>query len=117
MNLPLVFIYKFRKKEIQIQPPGEPREHRLGEVLQGRWKSKCNIILSFFSLNLSFIFKWHFDKFQIQPPGEPLEHHLCEVQQGRSKSKFNITLSYSIVLFFWFRFPLSKLFRNKKDLI
>ena len=23
---------KFRKKEIQLQPPREPREHRLGEV-------------------------------------------------------------------------------------
>ena len=47
VNLPLVFTYKFRKKEIQLQPPEEPREHRLGEVLQGRSKSKFNIILSF----------------------------------------------------------------------
>ena len=38
MNLHLVFIYKFRKKDIQLQPPGEPREHRLDEVLQGRSK-------------------------------------------------------------------------------
>ena len=29
-----------------IQAPGEPREHRLGEVLQGRLKSKFIIILS-----------------------------------------------------------------------
>ena len=36
VNLPLVYIYKFRKKEIQLQPPGEPREHRLGEVRQGQ---------------------------------------------------------------------------------
>ena len=63
MNFPLVLnIYKFRKKEIQLQSPGEPREHRLGEVLQGRSKSKFNIILSisFFSLNIP----------QNQPPGE-----------------------------------------------
>ena len=25
---------------MQLQPPGEPREHRLGEVLQGRSKYK-----------------------------------------------------------------------------
>ena len=48
VNLPLVFINKFRKKVIQLQPPGEPREHRIGEVLQGRSKYKFNIILSFF---------------------------------------------------------------------
>ena len=28
--LPFVFIYKIYKKEIQIQPPGEPREQHLG---------------------------------------------------------------------------------------
>ena len=55
--------------------PGEPREHRLGEVLQ--WKLKLNLI----------------------SPGEDREYHLGEVLQGRSKSKFNIILSYSIVLF------------------
>ena len=38
-NLPL--------REIQLQPPGEPGEHRLGEVLQERSKSKFNIILSY----------------------------------------------------------------------
>ena len=50
VNFPLVFIYKFRKDFFinQIQPLGEPREHRLGEVLQGRSKLKFNIILSFF---------------------------------------------------------------------
>ena len=32
VNLPMVFIYKFCKKEILIQPPGEPRKHKLGEV-------------------------------------------------------------------------------------
>ena len=35
MNLSIAFIYKFRVKEIQIQPPGEPREHHLCEVRQG----------------------------------------------------------------------------------
>ena len=34
--------------------PGEPREHHLGEVLQGRSKSKFNIILS----NLIVLFFW-----------------------------------------------------------
>ena len=92
-NFPLVFKYKFRRTEIQLQPTGDPREHRLGEVLQGRSKSKFNHII-FFSLNLPlvFIFKWHFDKFQNQTPGEPRECNLCEVLQGRSKSKFNIIL-------------------------
>ena len=42
-----IYTYKFRMKEIQLQPSGEPREHRLGEVLQGWSKSKFNIILSF----------------------------------------------------------------------
>ena len=37
LNLPMLFIYKFRKKELQLHPPGEPR---LCEVLQGRSKSK-----------------------------------------------------------------------------
>ena len=36
VNLPLVFINKFHNKEIQLQPAGEPREQRLGEVVQGR---------------------------------------------------------------------------------
>ena len=43
----LVFIHNLCKKENQLQPPGEPREHRLGEVLQGRSKSNFNIILHF----------------------------------------------------------------------
>ena len=30
----MVNIYKFHKKEILIQPPGEPREQRLGDVRQ-----------------------------------------------------------------------------------
>ena len=34
MNLPMVFIYKFCTKEIEVQPPGEPREQHLGEVRQ-----------------------------------------------------------------------------------
>ena len=32
VNLPKVNIYKFPKKEILIQPPGEPREQHLGDV-------------------------------------------------------------------------------------
>ena len=39
--------YIFTEKNL-IQSPGEPREHRLGEVLQGSSKSKFNIILSYF---------------------------------------------------------------------
>ena len=35
VNLSLVFIYKFYKKEIPSQPPGEPREQHIGEVGQG----------------------------------------------------------------------------------
>ena len=31
-NLPIVIIYKFCKKSILIQPPGEPREHHPSEV-------------------------------------------------------------------------------------
>ena len=47
VNLPLVFIYKFCKKEIKLQQPGKPWEHRLGEVPQGRLKSKFNMTLSY----------------------------------------------------------------------
>ena len=32
VNLPLVLSYEFNKNEIQIQLPGEPQEHHLGEV-------------------------------------------------------------------------------------
>ena len=32
VSLPMVNIYKFCKKEILIQPPGEPREQHLGDV-------------------------------------------------------------------------------------
>ena len=35
---------------INIQPPGEPREHHLGKVLQERSKSKFNIILFYNSV-------------------------------------------------------------------
>ena len=56
VNLPLVFICKFREKEINLQPPGEPREHRLDEVIQGRSKSKFNI---------SFLFQSSFDIFSV----------------------------------------------------
>ena len=34
------------------QAPGEPREHHLGELLQGRSKSKFNIIPSYLVLYL-----------------------------------------------------------------
>ena len=52
----------YKIKEIQLQPPGEPREHHLGEVLQGRTKSKFNIayyLLFFkysFSIHLLLVF-------------------------------------------------------------
>ena len=36
VNLPIVIIYKFCK--ILIQPPGEPREHHLGEVRPKRFE-------------------------------------------------------------------------------
>ena len=63
--------------KFQNQPPGESREHLLGEVLQGRVKSK-----------FGFIFKCHFGKFKNQPPTRRTsrEHYLGEVLQGRSKS-------------------------------
>ena len=96
VNLPLVFIYKFRKKEIQLQPPGEPREHRLGQVLQGRSKSKFNIILSFI---ISIFLSSSGILINFKPTiWEPREHRLGEVLQGRSKSKLNIILPYSIFL-------------------
>ena len=40
--------------KFQNQPPGEPREHHLGEVLQGRSKSKFYITLSY--LIVLFVF-------------------------------------------------------------
>ena len=40
MNLPGVIIYFYFEKKVLIQPPGEPREHYLCDVLQGREKSK-----------------------------------------------------------------------------
>jgi hypothetical protein len=36
VNLPMVNIYKFYKKKILIQPPGEPREQHIGDVRQKR---------------------------------------------------------------------------------
>ena len=41
------FYFYFVKKKCKSNPPGEPREHRLGEVLQGKSKPKLNIILSY----------------------------------------------------------------------
>ena len=57
MNLPLVIIYRFYEKKIQIHSSGEPGEQHLGEVRQGTLK----------------------------PPGEPQEHRLGEVLQGKIK--------------------------------
>jgi hypothetical protein len=34
VSLPIVNLYKFCKREILIQPPGEPREQHLGDVRQ-----------------------------------------------------------------------------------
>ena len=48
MNLPMVFIYKFCTKEIEVQPPGEPREQHLGEV-QAAQKFNINNHHNFFS--------------------------------------------------------------------
>ena len=47
LNLILVIIFKCHFDTFQNQPPGEPRKHHLGEVLQGRSKSKFNITLSY----------------------------------------------------------------------
>ena len=46
---PMSIIFKchFDFDKFQSQPPGEPREHHLGEVVQGRSKSKFNIKLSY----------------------------------------------------------------------
>ena len=57
--LPLVFILKYGFYKFQNQPPGEPREHHLVEVLQGRSKYKYNIPLVdskvFFLVQVSII--------------------------------------------------------------
>ena len=54
VNLPIVFIFFYFVKKVPIQPPGEPREHHLGEVLQGRSRSKFNIILYYLIWKLCF---------------------------------------------------------------
>ena len=54
LNLPLVFHFD----KFQSLPPGEPREHHLGEVLQVRSKSKFNITLSY-SIVLFFSSGFH----------------------------------------------------------
>ena len=54
LNLPLVFIFKQHFDRFKNQPPGEPQEHHLGEVLQGRSKSNFNVILSY-SIVLYFL--------------------------------------------------------------
>ena len=89
MNLPLVFIYKLHKEEIQLQLPGEPREHCIGEVLQGRWTQNVIYYLFFLKSFFDSYLQVASDKYQNQPPGEPREHHTGEVLQGRSKSKLD----------------------------
>ena len=105
VNLSLLFIYKFCKKQIHLQPPGEPREHCLGgSCLQGVYKEGRNQYLISYCLFVSKSFviylQFNFEICQNQITGEPRDHYLDEALQERSKSKFNITLSYSIVLFF-----------------
>jgi len=57
VNLSLVSIYKFDKKEIKIQPPGEPRKQHLGEVRQGMLNLKLNISNHrYFAVNLPIVF-------------------------------------------------------------
>ena len=51
----MVFLYKFREKEIQIQSPGEPREQYLGEVRQGTSKLKFNMYPYFFVFQPKFL--------------------------------------------------------------
>ena len=43
----MVFIFKYHFDEFQNQPPGQPQEQHLSEVLHGSSKSKFNIILSY----------------------------------------------------------------------
>ena len=53
LNLSLVFIFKLHFDKLQNPPPGEPREHHLGVILQERSKSKLNITV-FYSIVLFF---------------------------------------------------------------
>ena len=39
----MVNIYKSHKKEILIQPPGEPREQHLGDVRQKKTTGRVNL--------------------------------------------------------------------------
>ena len=59
---PMVNIYKFCKKEVLIQPPGDPREQQLGDVRP-----------LIFSVNLPVIFIYKFCKEEnpTPPSGEP----------------------------------------------
>ena len=56
VNLSMVFISKFCKTEIQIQPPGEPREQHLGENRQGTSKLQFNMDLISLLMNQSLDF-------------------------------------------------------------
>ena len=75
--LPLVFIYKFYEKEIQIQQPGTPREQHVGVVRQGTLKLKFNISnhrnLSA-NLSISFIYFYFVKKKLISNHQENLDN-------------------------------------------
>ena len=43
----VIYLFLICKKKKKIQPPGEPRKHRLGDVLKRRSNYKFNIILSY----------------------------------------------------------------------
>ena len=53
VNLPNIFIYKFCKTEISIQPLGEPQEHHLGEIrdrqniIKDKMTGRVNILAHF----------------------------------------------------------------------
>jgi hypothetical protein len=47
VSLPMVNLYKFCKREILIQPPGEPREQHLGDVQPKKFKLQTETDLSF----------------------------------------------------------------------
>ena len=70
VNLPLLSIYKFWKREIQLQPPGEPQEHHRGEFLQGRSKSKSFFGVSGFHssnyLEMKTILSSNFQNIQLE---------------------------------------------------
>ena len=63
MNLPIVLIYFYFRKEKKNLPPGEPRKQCLGEVLQGKSEFKRStelIYYSFWNLMENFIFALYY---------------------------------------------------------